>query len=267
MAIFFILVSFGFKIALVPFHMWVPDAFEGAPTPIAAFLSVAPKVAGVAIALRVFVLNMPDAQLGSIHVLVILAVLTMTIANVIGLQQTNVIRLLAYSSIAHMGYLLLGLIAGSPAGISSVYLYSWIYLFTNLGAFAIVICLTNAVGSSELSAFEGLAKRAPGLSAFFVLFLVSLAGVPPTAGFIAKFYVFYAAFNAGWLWLVIIAAINSVIAVGYYFKILRSILQGACFRRTGSRQFINETHFGSDVFCDHFPWASRLRSALTIRTN
>src|SRR5207253_10904965 len=108
-AIFFILVSFGFKIALVPFHMWVPDTFEGAPTPIAAFLSVAPKVAGAAIALRVFTLNMPDAMLGSIHVLAILAALTMTIANVIGLQQTNVVRLLAYSSIAHMGYLLLGL--------------------------------------------------------------------------------------------------------------------------------------------------------------
>ena len=175
-AIFFVLVSFGFKIALVPFHMWVPDAFEGAPTPIAAFLSVAPKVAGVAIALRVFNLNMPSADVGVLNVLAILAALTMTVANVLGLQQTNVIRLLAYSSIAHMGYLLLGLIAGTSAGISSVYLYSWVYLFMNLGAFAIVICLSNAVGSSDLSAYEGLAKRAPLLSAFFVLFLISLGG-------------------------------------------------------------------------------------------
>src|SRR6185503_3050623 len=110
-------------IALVPFHMWVPDTFEGAPTPIAAFLSVAPKVAGVAIALRVFNLNLPSESLGAVNVLAILAGLTMTIANVIGLQQTNVVRLLAYSSIAHMGYIMLGLIAGGSAGISSVYLY------------------------------------------------------------------------------------------------------------------------------------------------
>ncbi len=222
-AIFFILVSFGFKIALVPFHMWVPDTFEGAPTPIAAFLSVAPKVAGVAIALRVFNLNMPTEQLGAVHVLAILAALTMTVANLIGLQQTNVIRLLAYSSIAHMGYLLIGLVAGGPAGISSVYLYGWVYLFMNLGAFAIVVCLSNALQSNDLSAYNGLAKRSPLLSALFVLFLVSLAGLPPTAGFIAKFYIFTAAYNAGWIGLVLLASVNSVISVGYYFKILRAM--------------------------------------------
>jgi NADH-quinone oxidoreductase subunit N len=222
-AVFFILVSFGFKIALVPFHMWVPDAFEGAPTPIAAFLSVAPKVAGAAIALRVFLLNLPSASLGAISVLAILAALTMTIANVIGLQQTNVVRLLAYSSIAHMGYLLLGLVAGGQMGISSVYLYGWVYLFMNLGAFAVVICLSNALHSNDLSAYAGLSKRSPLLSALFVLFLISLAGIPPTAGFIAKFYVFSAALSAGWVWLVIIAAVNSVISVGYYFKILRAM--------------------------------------------
>jgi NADH-quinone oxidoreductase subunit N len=222
-AVFFILVSFGFKIALVPFHMWVPDAFEGAPVPIAAFLSVAPKVAGMAIALRVFNLNLPSASLGVVPVLALLAAVTMTIANVIGLQQTNVVRLLAYSSIAHMGYLLLGLIAGGTAGIASVYFYGGAYLFMNLGAFAVVICLANALRSSDLSAFNGLGRRAPFLSALFVLFLVSLAGVPPTIGFVAKFYIFWAAFNAGWTWLVILAAVNSVISVGYYFKILRAM--------------------------------------------
>ncbi len=162
-AIFFIIVSFGFKMALVPFHMWVPDAFEGAPTPIAAFLSVAPKVAGVAIALRVFTIDMAGAQLGSIHVLAILAALTMTVANLIGLQQTNVVRLLAYSSIAHMGYLLLGLVAGGAAGISSVYLYAGIYLFMNLGAFSVVVCLSNALQSSDLSAYAGLGKTRAAL--------------------------------------------------------------------------------------------------------
>jgi NADH-quinone oxidoreductase subunit N len=222
-ALFFVIVSFGFKIALVPFHMWVPDAFEGAPTPVAAFLSVAPKVAGAALALRVFSLTLQSAQLGVINVLAILVVLTMTVANLIGLQQTNVIRLLAYSSIAHMGYLLLGLVAGGPAGISSVYLYGWIYLFMNLGAFTVVICLSNSLQSSDLSAYAGLSKRAPALSALFLLFLISLAGIPPTAGFIAKFYVLSAAYNAGWIWLVLIASANSVIAVGYYFKILHAM--------------------------------------------
>ncbi len=220
LAVFFVLVSFGFKIALVPFHMWVPDAFEGAPTPIAAFLSVAPKVAGAAIALRVFTLTLPSAELGAINVLAVLAVLTMTVANLIGLQQTNVVRLLAYSSIAHMGYLLLGLVAGGPAGIASVYLYGWIYLFMNLGAFTVVICLSNVLQSSDLSAYAGLAKRSPLLSILFVLFLISLAGIPPTAGFIAKFYIFSAAYHAGWIGLVLIASANSVIAVGYYFKII-----------------------------------------------
>jgi NADH-quinone oxidoreductase subunit N len=225
-AVFLILVSFGFKMALVPFHMWVPDAFEGAPTPIAAFLSVAPKIAGVAIAMRVFTINMAGAELGSLHVLAILAAATMTVANLIGLRQTNVVRLLAYSSIAHMGYILLGLVAGGPTGIASVYLYGGAYLFMNVGAFAVVVCLANALQSSDLSAYAGLAKRAPLLSALFVLFLLSLAGIPPTAGFIAKFYVFSAAYNAGWLWLVLIAAVNSVISVGYYFKILRAMYFG-----------------------------------------
>jgi NADH-quinone oxidoreductase subunit N len=222
-AIFFVLVSFGFKIALVPFHMWVPDAFEGAPTPIAAFLSVAPKVAGIAIALRIFNLTLPSAQLGAVHVLVILAALTMTIANVIGLWQTNVVRLLAYSSIAHMGYMLLGLIAGGSTGIASVYFYGGAYLFMNLGAFAIVICIGNALHSNDLSAFAGLGKKAPLLSALLTLFLLSLAGVPPTVGFVAKFYIFWAALSAGWIWLVVLAGINSVISVGYYFKILRAM--------------------------------------------
>src|SRR5439155_3015956 len=144
---FFILVSFGFKVALVPFHMWVPDAFEGAPTSVAAFLSVAPKVAGAAIALRVFALTLAGAQLGAIHILAMLAALTMTAANLIGLQQTHVVRLLAYSSIAHMGYLLLGLVAGGPAGIASVYLYGGVYLFMNLGAFTVVACLSNVLES------------------------------------------------------------------------------------------------------------------------
>ena len=220
LALFFIIVSFGFKIALVPFHQWVPDAFEGAPIPIAAFLSVAPKVAGAAITLRVFSLVLGQSSLGVMTVLAVLAAITMTVANIIGLKQTNVVRLLAYSSIAHMGYLLLGLVAATPTGTASLYLYGWAYLFMNLGAFAVIVCVSGTLDSQELSAYAGLAKRSPALSALLALFLLSLAGIPPTAGFIAKFYVFAAAFQAHWLWLVIVAGVNSVIAVGYYFKIL-----------------------------------------------
>ena len=223
LVVFFLIVSFGFKIALVPFHMWVPDVFEGAPTPIAAFVSVAPKIAGAAIAVRVLGLALNPSSLGVLNVVAVLAVLTMTIANVIGLQQTNVVRLLAYSSIAHMGYLLLGLVASSTMGLSSVYIYGWVYLFMNLGAFAVVICLGNETGSNDLSSYAGLAKRAPFVSALLVIFLISLAGLPPTAGFIAKFYVLSAAFQSHWTWLVLAASANSVISIGYYFKILHAM--------------------------------------------
>jgi NADH-quinone oxidoreductase subunit N len=221
--VFFLIVSFGFKIALVPFHMWVPDVFEGAPTPIAAFVSVAPKIAGAAIAVRVLGLTLAGSNLGILNVVAVLAVLTMTVANIIGLQQTNIVRLLAYSSIAHMGYLLLGLVASSSMGLSSVYIYGWAYLFMNMGAFAVVISLGNETNSQELSSYAGMAKRAPFVSALLVLFLVSLAGLPPTAGFLAKFYVFSSAFQSHWTWLVLAAAVNSVISIGYYFKILHAM--------------------------------------------
>lgn len=223
LALFLILVSFGFKIALVPFHMWVPDVFDGAPTPIAAFLSVAPKIAGAAVALRVFTLILGSSTLGLLTVLAVLAALSMTVANLIGLQQTNVIRLLAYSSIAHMGYMLLGLVAGGGSGTAAFYLYGLAYLVMNLGAFAIVISVCDATGTRELSGFAGLARRSPYLSALLVLFLISLAGIPPTAGFVAKFYAMAAAYEAGWLWLVIFAGVNTVIGVGYYFKLAHAM--------------------------------------------
>lgn len=221
LAVFFIVVSFGFKIALVPFHMWVPDVFEGAPKPIAALISVAPKIAGAAIALRVFNLALPNEPTGTyILVLAVLAGLTMTVANIIALHQTNIVRLLGYSSIAHMGYLLLGLVGGQELGVTGAYMYGWIYLFMNLGTFAIVISLSKSLGSDELSSYAGLSRRSPFRAALMTVFLVSLAGLPPTAGFIAKFYVFMAAYQSGWKWLVALAATNSVISAAYYFRIL-----------------------------------------------
>src|SRR5205823_3794081 len=140
-----------------------------------------------------------------------------------GLQQTNVIRLLAYSSIAHMGYLLLGLVGGGELGVTGAYLYGWVYLFMNLGAFAVVISLSKSLGSDDISAYAGLGQRAPVMAALLTLFLVSLAGIPPTAGFVAKFYVFLAAFQSGWIWLVALGALNSVISVAYYFKIVQQM--------------------------------------------
>ncbi len=231
LAVFFIVVSFGFKMALVPFHLWVPDVFEGAPTPIAAYLSVAPKMVGAALVVRVFNIALPLSSPGVFHLLAVLAALTMTVANLIGLQQKSVVRLLAYSSIAHMGYVLLGILAGGQEGLASVYLYGWIYLFMNLGAFSIVICLSRALHASDLTDYEGLSRRSPTLSALLALFLISLAGLPPTAGFVAKFYVFSAAYHAGWITLLVIALLNSVIAVGYYFRILHAMY----FKGSGSK--------------------------------
>lgn len=223
LALSLVLVSFGFKIALVPFHMWVPDVFEGAPVPIAGFLSVAPKMAGAAVLLRVFGLTFPTADLNVLTAIAAIAALTMTVGNVVALQQKNVVRLLAYSSIAHMGYLMLGFVGGGDLGVSGMYLYAWVYLFMSLGAFAVVIAVNNAIGAREISDYAGLAQRSPMMAALLSLFLLSLAGIPPTAGFIAKFYIFAAAFRAGWVWLVILAVINTVISVAYYFKIMHAM--------------------------------------------
>jgi NADH-quinone oxidoreductase subunit N len=218
-----IIVSFGLKIALVPFHVWVPDIFEGAPKPVSALIGAAPKLAGVAIALRVFDIVVMPSGIPFLTLFAIMAALSMTIANLLGLRQTNILRLLAYSSIAHMGNIMLGLVSGTEMGINGVYLYSWIYLFMNLGAFAIVINLSKALESDEISAYGGLSKRAPALAALMAFFLISLMGIPPTAGFIAKYYVFQAAYQSGWVWLVLLAALNSVISAAYYFKIIHQM--------------------------------------------
>jgi len=235
LAFVMILVSFGFKIALFPFHWWVPDVFDGAPTPVAAFLSVAPKLAGAAVALRVFSLVMDPGSLGLLSLLAVLCALTMTVGNLLGLQQTNVIRLMGYSSIAHMGYLLLGLVAGGGYGMTGFYLYATIYLFMNAGAFVLLMIFTEAAGSREISALNGFSTRAPLWTALLALFLMSLAGIPPLAGFVAKFYVLSAAFKAGWLWLAAIGVLNSLISAAYYFRILKSMYFNAPEQNTPIR--------------------------------
>jgi proton-translocating NADH-quinone oxidoreductase chain N len=225
-ALAMILAGVGFKISLVPFHQWAPDAYEGAPTPVTAFLSIGPKVAGFAVLLRLTLQVVYVYQADWVILYSILAVLTMTLGNVIALAQSNVKRLLAYSSIAQAGYMLIGLasISASPSplsGVNALLIYIAAYLFTNLGVFLVVIAIENKTGAVDISQYGGMVKRAPFLAVLMVFFMLSLAGIPPTAGFIGKFFVFGSAINAGLGWLAAIGVINSVISVFYYFRVIR----------------------------------------------
>lgn len=221
-----ILAGVGFKIAMVPFHMWAPDAYEGAPTPVTAFLSVGPKVAGFAILIRIVLQVIIVYRVDWVALFAITSVLTMTVGNVIAMAQSNMKRLLAYSSIAQAGYMLIGMAGitsgiGPFDGVTSVLIYIAAYLFTNLGAFLVVIAIENKTGAVDISQYGGMIKRAPGLAILMVYFMLSLAGIPPTAGFLAKFLVFGSAINAGLTWLAVIGVINSIISIFYYFRVIR----------------------------------------------
>jgi NADH-quinone oxidoreductase subunit N len=217
-AVFFILVGFGYKVAMVPFHMWVPDVYEGAPLPVTAYISVAPKAAAFGALLRA----LPD--LGALNVapaVALLAALTMTVGNVGALKQTNAKRLLGYSSVAQMGYVLMGVVAGGKSGTAGVLLYVLLYLFTNMGAFACVAVVTNDAKTEDLDAFAGLSKRSFPLALATAAFFLSLTGLPPMAGFVGKFALFSAAVEHKWIWLAAVAAANSAISFYYYFGIVR----------------------------------------------
>jgi NADH-quinone oxidoreductase subunit N len=189
-------VALGFKIAAVPFHMWAPDVYEGAPTSITSFMSVGPKAAGFAAIGRVFLIAFGSVKIEWSMVLIPLAVLSMGIGNILALSQTNIKRMLAYSSIAHAGYALLGIIAGTNEGLSSMMNYLFIYAFMNIGAFAVVIMLrSEGFIGEDISDYEGLAKSHPLASALMLVFMFSLTGIPPTAGFIGKFYIFMEAIH------------------------------------------------------------------------
>ena len=205
--------GFGFKIASVPFQMWVPDVYEGAPTPITAYLSVASKAAGFAVILRVFYTAFGIPLLSDSWALVfaVLGAISMTIGNVVALAQTNIKRMLGYSSIAHAGYLMVGLAAVSSLGRSGILFFLATYALSNLGAFIAIIAISNKTGSDEISDYTGMARRSPVLALVLAFCLISLIGIPPTGGFIAKIYIFNAAIQQDLLWLVIIAVLNSVI--------------------------------------------------------
>ena len=215
-----IIVGLGFKVASVPFHAWVPDVYEGAPTAITAFMSVGPKAAGFAAFLRIFMTAFGSTHYEWQKIIFILAVMTMTIGNVVAIAQTNIKRMLAYSSIAHAGYLLIALVAANNMGVSGTLFYILSYTFMNIGAFAIVIVLSQKGDEFiQINDYAGLGFKHPLLAIAMTLFMLSMAGVPPMAGFIGKFYIFSAAIKSGYVGLAVIGVINSVISVYYYLRI------------------------------------------------
>jgi NADH-quinone oxidoreductase subunit N len=225
-------VGFGYKIAAVPFHMWSPDVYEGAPTPVTAFLSVGPKAAGFAVLVRFFytVFAAPDAAGGMWHMtssvdwtfmFAVLSAVTMTVGNLVAISQKNVKRLLAYSSIAHAGYMLMGFVLLTAAGLKAILFYLVVYLFMNLGAFYVVVLVENGSRDEDISHFSGLGSRAPYAAVSLAVFLFALTGIPPFSGFIGKVYLFAEVINKGVYWLALVAAINSVVSLYYYARILK----------------------------------------------
>lgn len=219
-----ILVGFSFKISAVPFHFWAPDVYEGAPTPIAGFLSTASKAAGFAVLLRVlFIVFTPAAFDYWPAVLAALAVVTMTLGNLVALAQKNIKRLLAYSSIAHAGYILIGFVSWSILGMTSVVFYLIAYLMTNLAAFGVVTTVSHITGKDEIASYAGLSRRSPTLGLVMLVAFLSLAGMPPLGGFIAKIFVFAAAVQSGYIWLAFIGVLNSIIGLYYYLTVLKVV--------------------------------------------
>ena len=230
LGIVLMIAGFGFKIAAVPFHMWAPDVYEGAPTPITLYLSVGSKVAGFAVILRVFysAFALPETlSLDWGMIFAALSAIGMTLGNVVAIQQDNIKRMLAYSSIAHAGYILIGLAAiglSPTTGTltqSSVLFYVVAFALADLAAFTAVIVISGKLGSDQISDYAGMGKQAPLVASALTLGLISLIGLPPTAGFIAKFYIFSDAVNNGLLWLVIIAVLNSAISAYYYLRVVK----------------------------------------------
>ncbi len=216
-----LIVGLGFKAAVAPFHLWTPDVYEGAPTAITAYMSVAAKAAAFAAIVRVFMIAFPSLASDWSGMLGIIAALTMIVGNTVAIAQTNIKRMLAYSSIAHAGYILVAIVAASQLGVQSVLFYTLAYTLMNLGAFAIVILLGRRGEDNELlSDYAGLGYRQPALGFMMAIFMLSLAGIPPTAGFVGKFYIFSAAMQSGQIVLAVIGVLASVISVYFYLRVI-----------------------------------------------
>ncbi|HZU77495.1 MAG TPA: NADH-quinone oxidoreductase subunit N [Dehalococcoidia bacterium] len=226
--------GFGFKMAVFPFQMWVPDVYEGAPTPVTAYLSVASKAAAFAVVMRIFFTALSGSLITNewANLFAALAAVSMTFGNVLAIQQRNIKRLFGYSSIAQAGYFMVGLAAVSAGGgrfsigASGVIFFIGAYAFTNLGAFLAIIAISDAIGSEQIGDFAGMWRRSPWLALVLAFCLVSLTGIPPTAGFWAKLYIFNAAIQAKFVWLVIVAVINTLISAVYYLGVLRVMFLG-----------------------------------------
>ncbi|MFP3854957.1 MAG: NADH-quinone oxidoreductase subunit N, partial [Anaerolineales bacterium] len=207
----------------VPFHFWTPDVYQGAPTPITGFVSTASKAAGFAVLLRFMLAVFPGVEVYWTGIVSALAVATMTLGNVLALAQSNIKRMLAYSSIAHAGYALIGVVAVSTLGGASVIFYLVAYAVTNLAAFGVVVLFAGTAGSDEIEDYAGLSRRSPGLAIVMLIALLSLAGMPPLAGFVGKVYVFAAAVESGLIWLAFVGVINAIIGLYYYLTVLKVI--------------------------------------------
>lgn len=218
-----IFAALGFKIGAVPFHSWIPDTYHGAPTPITAFLSIAPKGAAFAILLRLFFVSLAALKPAWVLLLVGVSILSMTYGNIVAIAQKNIKRLLAYSGIAQIGNILIGLAAGTKMGEDAILFYLLTYLFANLGAFAVVIAVSNLIRSDEIDDYSGLNRRSPFLAFAMLVFLLSLAGVPPLAGFIGKLYIFLAAIKQELYTLIIVGLVNIVISMYYYLIIVKKM--------------------------------------------
>ena len=216
-----LLVGFGFKISAVPFHMWAPDAYEGAPTSITAFIATGSKAAAFASLLRVLLTALRGAPLDWPMLMWGMAAITMSVGNVVALAQQNLKRMLAYSSIAHVGYMLVGVVAGGSLGNGAVLFYLLVYTFTTAGAFGAILLLErDGREAVQLADYGGLATRHPVLAVALSVFLLSLIGIPPTAGFVGKFYLFGAAVKSGYVWLAVIGVLNSAVAAYYYLRLI-----------------------------------------------
>lgn len=215
-----ILCGFAFKVALVPFHMWTPDVYEGAPTPVTSFMSAGPKAAGFAALSKILLVGFTAAGYETSTILSILAVLTMTVGNLMALNQTNVKRMLAYSSISHAGYLVVALLASAHGGAGAMVFYLLGYTLMNSGVFGVIILLGGEKEKTEFSDFSGLGFKYPFLSVCLLIFMLSMAGIPLTVGFTGKFFIFQSAVETGYTWLAIVAFLNSVVSVYYYLKLV-----------------------------------------------
>jgi NADH-quinone oxidoreductase subunit N len=214
-----ILAGLAFKVAAVPFHMWTPDVYEGAPTPVTAFMSIGAKAAGFAALGRIFMLTLQSLSDDWVPIVAALAALTIVVGNLTAIVQPNIKRMLAYSSIAHAGYMMMAVAAHNQLGLSALLFYIFVYAVTNLGAFAVLSMMANREGEDlSFTPYGGLAKRRPWVAAAMALFMLSLTGIPPTGGFVGKYYIFLATIEADLMWLAVLGVLTSLVSAYFYLR-------------------------------------------------